>query len=124
MVGNLAVRFPNRRLLWDGAKMEVTNDNEANALVRRPCRVVLLRLFRVLGDRVHLVHFKDLKLNAATGSVDFPGAGAGKMDYPSFIAEIRKLRRPVACIIEHIPAEPAVMQNIKAFIEAQLRKAS
>lgn len=85
---------------------------------------VLLRLFRDLGDRVHLAHFKDLKLNAATGSVDLPGAGTGEMDYPSFIAEIRKLRRPVACIIEHIPAEPAVMQKTKAFIEAQLRKAS
>jgi predicted dehydrogenase len=34
LMGNLAVRFPNRRLLWDGEKMEVTNDAEANAYVR------------------------------------------------------------------------------------------
>ena len=37
-MGNLAVRFPNRRLLWDGEKMEVTNDAEANAYVRRQYR--------------------------------------------------------------------------------------
>lgn len=38
LMGNLAVRFPNRRLLWDGAKMEVTNDKEANACVKREYR--------------------------------------------------------------------------------------
>jgi hypothetical protein len=37
-MGNLAVRYPNRRLLWDGEKMEVTNDKEANAYVRRQYR--------------------------------------------------------------------------------------
>jgi len=37
-MGNLAVRYPNRLLLWDGAKMEVTNDKEANAYVRREYR--------------------------------------------------------------------------------------
>ncbi len=38
LMGNLAVRFPNRRLLWDGEKMEVTNDKEANAAVSRQYR--------------------------------------------------------------------------------------
>ncbi len=38
LMGNLAVRFPYRRLLWDGAKMEVTNDKDANAYVRRQYR--------------------------------------------------------------------------------------
>ena len=38
LMGNLAVRFPNRRLLWDGERMEVTNDKEANAHVRREYR--------------------------------------------------------------------------------------
>ena len=38
LMGNLAVRYPNRRLLWDGEKMEVTNDKEANAYVRRQYR--------------------------------------------------------------------------------------
>ena len=38
LMGNLAVRFPNRRLLWDGEKMEVTNDATANAYVRRQYR--------------------------------------------------------------------------------------
>ncbi len=38
LMGNLAVRHPNRLLLWDGAKMEVTNDKEANAYVRREYR--------------------------------------------------------------------------------------
>ena len=37
-MGNLAVRFPNRRLLWDGEKMEVTNDKEANTAVSRQYR--------------------------------------------------------------------------------------
>ena len=38
LMGNLAVRYPNRRLLWNGEKMEVTNDAEANAYVRRQYR--------------------------------------------------------------------------------------
>ena len=38
LMGNLAVRFPNRRLLWNGEKMEVTNDAAANAYVRRQYR--------------------------------------------------------------------------------------
>jgi hypothetical protein len=38
LMGNLASRFPDRKLLWDGAKMEVTNDKGANAYVRREYR--------------------------------------------------------------------------------------
>jgi predicted dehydrogenase len=38
LMGNLAVRFPDRRLLWDGEKMQVTNDAAANAYVRRQYR--------------------------------------------------------------------------------------
>jgi len=38
LMGNLAVRFPYERLLWDGEKMEVTNHKEANAYVRTPYR--------------------------------------------------------------------------------------
>ncbi|HPK70964.1 MAG TPA: Gfo/Idh/MocA family oxidoreductase [Vicinamibacterales bacterium] len=38
LMGNLAVRFPGRLLLWDGEAMKVTNDEEANAYVRRQYR--------------------------------------------------------------------------------------
>ncbi len=38
LMGNLAVRFPGRLLLWDGDGMKVTNDAEANAYVRRQYR--------------------------------------------------------------------------------------
>lgn len=38
LMGNLAVRFPDRRLMWDGANMKVTNDEAANAFVRRQYR--------------------------------------------------------------------------------------
>ena len=38
LMGNLAVRFPDRLLLWDGAKMEITNDPDANAYVTRQYR--------------------------------------------------------------------------------------
>jgi predicted dehydrogenase len=34
LMGNLAVRYPDRKLLWDGEKMAVTNDADANAYVR------------------------------------------------------------------------------------------
>jgi len=37
-MGNLAVRFPGRKLEWDGKKMEVTNDAAANAYVKRDYR--------------------------------------------------------------------------------------
>jgi predicted dehydrogenase len=38
LMGNLAVRYPGKQLLWDGEKMEVTNDADANAYVRREYR--------------------------------------------------------------------------------------
>jgi len=38
LMGNLAVRHPNKKLLWDGDQMEVTNDKAANAYVRRQYR--------------------------------------------------------------------------------------
>jgi len=38
LMGNLAVRFPDRRLLWDGEVMRVTNDEDANAYVSRVYR--------------------------------------------------------------------------------------
>jgi len=38
LMGNLAVRFPGRELLWNGEAMEVTNDSDANAYVRRQYR--------------------------------------------------------------------------------------
>jgi len=38
LMGNLAVRYPDRQLLWDGKAMKVTNDEEADAYVRRTYR--------------------------------------------------------------------------------------
>lgn len=38
LMGNLAVRFPDRELFWNGEAMEVTNDSEANAYVKREYR--------------------------------------------------------------------------------------
>jgi hypothetical protein len=38
VMGNLATRFPNQKLLWDGTAMKVTNVTEANALVNPPYR--------------------------------------------------------------------------------------
>jgi sugar phosphate isomerase/epimerase len=78
------------------------------------------RTFRELGGRVHLVHLKDMKLNATGQSVDLPGPGGGEMNYPLLISELRKLNRPLPCIIEHIKAEPAEMARTKAWVESQL----
>jgi predicted dehydrogenase len=38
LMGNLAIRFPDRPLLWNGEAMEVTNDADANAYVKRDYR--------------------------------------------------------------------------------------
>jgi predicted dehydrogenase len=38
LMGNLAVRFPNRPLLWDGEKMTVTSEPKANRFVSRVYR--------------------------------------------------------------------------------------
>ena len=38
LMGNLAVRFPNQQLLWDGEQMQVKNHKDANAYVRRKYR--------------------------------------------------------------------------------------
>ena len=81
----------------------------------------LRRLFRELGDRIQIAHFKDMKLNPTGRSVDLPGPGGGEMNYPLLIAEIRKLNRPLDCIIEHIKAQPAEMTKTKAWVERQLR---
>jgi hypothetical protein len=43
------------------------------------------------------------------------------MNYPLLIAEIRKLHRPLPCIIEHIKTERTAMAKTKAWVEAQLR---
>ena len=80
----------------------------------------LRRLFRLLGDRIHLAHFKDLKLNTAGNNVDYPGPGGGEMNYPLLISEIRRLKRPLPCIIEHIKAEEAEMTKTKAWVEGRL----
>ncbi len=82
----------------------------------------LRRLFRELGDRIQIVHFKDMKLNPTGRSVDLPGPGGGEMNYPLLIAEIRKLHRPLNCIVEHIAAEPAEMSKTKTWVEGQLRQ--
>ncbi|MBN1480721.1 Gfo/Idh/MocA family oxidoreductase [candidate division KSB1 bacterium] len=38
LMGNLAVRFPYKRLLWDGLNIQITNDEAANAYVKRDYR--------------------------------------------------------------------------------------
>jgi len=38
VMGNLAVRYPNKKLELDGEKMEVTNFPEANQLINPPYR--------------------------------------------------------------------------------------
>ena len=45
------------------------------------------------------------------------------MNYPLLISEIRRLDRPLNCIIEHINAEPAAMSRTKAWVEARLAQA-
>jgi len=78
------------------------------------------RLFVELGDRIHLAHFKDMKLGPSGQSVDLPGPGGGEMNYPLLVSEIRKLQRPICCIIEHIDAEAPVMTRTKAWVERQV----
>lgn len=38
LMGNLAVRFPYERFLWDGLNMRITNNEDANAYVKREYR--------------------------------------------------------------------------------------
>jgi len=38
LIGNLAIRVPNKRLIWDGENMKVTNDEGANRFVQREYR--------------------------------------------------------------------------------------
>jgi len=80
------------------------------------------RAFRELGERIHLVHLKDMRLNPTGQSVDLPGPGGGEMNYALLISELRKLNRPLPCIIEHIKAEAAEMTKTKAWVEERLRQ--
>lgn len=38
LLGNVAKRFPHRKLLWDAENLQITNHAEANAWIRRPYR--------------------------------------------------------------------------------------
>jgi len=38
LMGNLAIRVPGKRLLWDGDNMRVTNDETANQFISRVYR--------------------------------------------------------------------------------------
>lgn len=38
LMGNLAIRVPGKRLLWDGDNMKVTNDDDANRFIQREYR--------------------------------------------------------------------------------------
>ena len=38
LMGNLAIRFPDRLLFWNGEAMQITNDNDADAYVKRQYR--------------------------------------------------------------------------------------
>jgi predicted dehydrogenase len=38
LMGNLSIRVPGKRLLWDGDNMKVTNDEEANRFIQREYR--------------------------------------------------------------------------------------
>lgn len=82
----------------------------------------MTRLFSRLGSRIHLAHFKDLKLDASGKNVDLPGPGLGVMDYREYARELRQLRRPIYCILEHISPETEPMSARKAWVEQQLRK--
>ena len=82
------------------------------------------RLFRELGDRIHLAHFKDMKLDAAGKNVGYPGPGGGEMNYPRLIAGIRPLERPLPCILEHIKPDPAEMTKTRAWVEDRMRAAN
>ena len=67
---------------------------------------------------------QDIKLNAAGNGLVKPGPGSGEMNYPLLISEIRKLHRPLSCIIEHIKPEPAEMTKTKVWVEKQLKVGS
>jgi sugar phosphate isomerase/epimerase len=79
------------------------------------------RLFSRLGNRIHLAHFKDLKLDATGNNVDLPAPGLGVMDYREYARQLRRLGRPVYCILEHIAANTEEMASRKAWVEQQLR---
>ena len=38
VLGNVAMRRPGKKLMWDAENLKVTNDNEANNYVRREYR--------------------------------------------------------------------------------------
>jgi sugar phosphate isomerase/epimerase len=82
----------------------------------------LRRALHELGDRVQMVHLKDMKLNPSGRRVDLPGPGGGEMNYALLISGLHKLGRPLNCIIEHIRCEPAEMSRTKAWVEARLRQ--
>ncbi len=79
------------------------------------------RLFNRLGDRIHLAHFKDLKLDATGKNVDLPAPGLGVMNYREYARELRQLNRPMYCILEHITPDTKEMTVRKTWVEQQLR---
>jgi sugar phosphate isomerase/epimerase len=81
----------------------------------------MTRLFSQLGEQIHLAHFKDLKLDATGKNVDLPGPGLGVMDYRAYARELRRLNRPVNCILEHINPDTKELTSRKAWVEQELK---
>jgi sugar phosphate isomerase/epimerase len=123
VVGTLAMAkevlapFPADRI---GLLLDPPNFISPNLYARRDDE--LRRAFRELGDRIQTVHLKDMRLAPDGRSVQLPGPGGGEMNYPLLISEIRKLGRPLDCVIEHIPPSRAVMSKTKTWVERQLRR--
>lgn len=64
---------------------------------------MLEEMFRRLGPQIVLAHAKDVRL--AGDKLEYPPAGLGMIDYPTFLSLLAQLDRPMDLVFEYLQLE-------------------
>jgi len=95
-LSNLLKRLPR----CVGAVMDPPNLTPIDKYEQRD--EVLAEMFRLLEDRIALIHLKDFRLAADGRSYQLPGPLQGEMNYRLFIDKIKSLPQQIPIIAEHL----------------------
>ncbi len=78
---------------------------------------LLPSIIRTVAPYIELLHFKDIRRDDR-GNLGLPGPGDGILDYPTLMAELARLERPLTGLTEHI--QPADYGRAHDFITGLL----
>jgi len=64
---------------------------------------MLEEMFRKLGPQIVLAHAKDVRV--AGDKLEYPPAGQGMIDYPTYLSLLAQLNRPIDLVLEYLKIE-------------------